>query len=88
VEGSFADATNNHGFKRARWRRLWRAQIQDWLIAGIQNIKTLLRSRRATVGVGGAAQITLFPVGQQRRVVLLGERADLFGLLCVTGSFR
>jgi len=44
AEGSFADAANNHGFKRARWRRLWRVQIQDWLIAGIQNLKILLRT--------------------------------------------
>jgi len=44
AEVSFADATNHHGFKRARWRRLWRVQIQDWLIAAIQNIKILLKS--------------------------------------------
>lgn len=42
MEGSFAQAANRHHFKRARWRRLWRQQIQDWLIAAIQNIKTLL----------------------------------------------
>jgi transposase len=42
TEGSFADAANNHGFKRARWRRLWRQQIQDYLIAAIQNIRILL----------------------------------------------
>ena len=42
VEGSFANAANNHGFKRARWRRLWRQQIQDYLIAAIQNIRILL----------------------------------------------
>ena len=42
VEGSFADAANNHGFKRSRWRRLWRQQIQDFLIAAIQNIRILL----------------------------------------------
>ena len=46
VEGSFADAANNHGFKRSRWRRLWRQQIQDWLIAGIQNIRTLLKATK------------------------------------------
>jgi hypothetical protein len=44
AEGSFADAANNHGFKRARWRRLWRQQVQDWLIAGIQNIRILLKA--------------------------------------------
>ena len=42
MEGSFADAANNHGFKRARWRRLWRQQVQDYLIAAIQNIRILL----------------------------------------------
>ena len=43
MEGSFADASNNHGFKRARWRRLWRQQIQDWLIATVQNLRILIR---------------------------------------------
>lgn len=43
MEGSFADAANNHGFKRARWRRLWRQRIQDLLIAAVQNIRILLR---------------------------------------------
>src|SRR5947207_11550902 len=42
VEASFADAANNHHFKRARWRRLWRQQIQDHLIAAIQNVRILL----------------------------------------------
>lgn len=42
MEGSFADAANNHGFKRSRWRRLWRQQIQDYLIAAIQNIRIWL----------------------------------------------
>lgn len=42
VEGSFADAVNAHGFKRARWRGLWRQQIQNHLIAACQNIRTLV----------------------------------------------
>lgn len=42
MEQSFADAANNHHFKRARWRRLWRQQIQDYLIAAIQNVRILL----------------------------------------------
>lgn len=46
AEVSFADAATQHGFKRARWRRLWRVQIQDWLIAAIQNIKILLKPGR------------------------------------------
>lgn len=63
VEGSFADATNNHGFKRARWRRLWRVQMQDWLIAAIQNIKILLRPRLPVAVAPAAAQIIPFPCG-------------------------
>jgi hypothetical protein len=46
MEASFADATNNHHFKRARWRRLWRQQIQDYLIASIQNVRILLNHHR------------------------------------------
>jgi hypothetical protein len=40
-ERSFAQSTQ-YGFKRARWRTLWRMEIQDFLIATIQNIKVLI----------------------------------------------
>jgi hypothetical protein len=43
MERSFADATNCHGLKRARWRGLWRQAIQDLLIATVQNLRKLLR---------------------------------------------
>lgn len=43
MEGRFADAANNHGFKRARWRRLWRQKIQDYMIATVQNVRILLK---------------------------------------------
>lgn len=43
MEGSFAQASNQHHFKRARWRRLWRQRIQDYLIAAVQNIAILVR---------------------------------------------
>ena len=45
MEGSFADAANNHGFKRARWRRLWRQQIQDYLIAAVQNVRIMINRK-------------------------------------------
>ncbi len=45
MEKSFADAANAHGFKRSRWRRLWRQRIQDWLIAAVQNLRILLHVR-------------------------------------------
>ena len=51
MEGSFADAANNHHFKRARWRRLKNQQIQDYLITAIQNIRILLRRSRLNPAV-------------------------------------
>ena len=44
-ERSFAQS-KRYGYKRARWRRLWRMQIQDFLIAAIQNITVLIRQRK------------------------------------------
>ena len=41
MERSFARATR-YNFKRARWRKLWRVRIQEYLISAIQNILTLL----------------------------------------------
>ncbi|MDF9828582.1 alanine-alpha-ketoisovalerate/valine-pyruvate aminotransferase [Ereboglobus sp. PH5-10] len=43
IEGSFGQAAQNHHFKRARYRRLWRQYIQDHLIAAVQNIKKIIR---------------------------------------------
>jgi transposase len=45
MEGSFAGALQ-HGFKRARWRRLPNQQIQDYLIATCQNLRILFRFER------------------------------------------
>ena len=42
MERSFARGTW-YGFDRARWRKLWRVQIQQYLIAAVQNIEVLLR---------------------------------------------
>ena len=52
MERSFARATR-YGFKRARWRRLWRVQIQEYLTSAIQNIMVLLsygKDRRLVKG--------------------------------------
>ena len=43
-ERSFAWSTR-YGYKRARWRRLWRMEIQDFLIAAVQNISILIRQK-------------------------------------------
>ena len=45
MERSFARGTR-YGFDRARWRRLWRVQIQEYLVASIQNLEVLLRHGR------------------------------------------
>jgi transposase len=42
MERSFARAVR-FGFKRARWRRLWRVRIQEYLTAAIQNLMILIR---------------------------------------------
>jgi hypothetical protein len=47
-ERSFAHA-GRYGYKKARWRRLWRMQIQDFLIAAIQNIQILIKHMKPRV---------------------------------------
>jgi transposase len=42
MERSFARGTP-YGYDRARWRGLWRVQIQEYLISAVQNIEVLLR---------------------------------------------
>ena len=42
MERSYARGTR-YGFDRARWRGLWRVQIQEYLISAVQNIQVLLR---------------------------------------------
>jgi len=55
MEGSFAQATR-FGLKRARWRGQWRVQIQDYLIAIVQNIELLIAhaSPKPRVALAGA----------------------------------
>jgi transposase len=42
MERSFA-RSKRYGYKRARWRRIWRVQIQEYLTAAIQNMIVLIR---------------------------------------------
>lgn len=77
MEGSFAHAANRYHFKRARWRRLWRQQIQDWLIAAVQNIALLC-------GRTGAGVTAKRPTGPKVRA-----EAGGFGLFVwVSASWR
>jgi len=47
-ERSFARSTR-YGYKRARWRGLWRVGIQDFLVAAIQNIIVLITRAGGTL---------------------------------------
>ena len=49
MKGSFANATVHHGFKRSRWRRLWRQRIQDYLIGVVQNLRLLARKSNSPI---------------------------------------
>jgi hypothetical protein len=51
MERSFARA-KRYGYKRARWRRLWRVQIQEYLTASIQNIMVLLANIKEPAAAG------------------------------------
>jgi len=65
-ERSFAQASR-YGYKRARWRRLWRMQIQDFLIATIQNIQILITHMKPRVKseARGLGNYTRFSEGIQ-----------------------
>jgi hypothetical protein len=59
VEGSFADAANRHGYKRARWRGLKNMMIQNLLIAGIQNTRKLVRKGTRRTCRGAASMVRI-----------------------------
>ncbi len=52
-ERSFGQSTR-YGYKRARWRRLWRMQIQDFLIAATQNITVLITHSKEKISKSNA----------------------------------
>jgi hypothetical protein len=52
-ERSFGRSTR-YGFKRARWRRVWRVEIQDFLIAAIQNITVLITHSQEKISKSNA----------------------------------
>lgn len=61
IEGSFGDAATQHGLKRTRWRGRWKVKIRNLLIAGIQNLRKLLKygRRGRPGGVLGASRLPL-----------------------------
>ena len=87
MEGSFADAANQHGLKRARWRRLWRQQIQNSLIAACQNVRLLLRQRRARPGTAMAQKTWQAPISWSGPRWLLRRRSPRTGPEWATHRF-
>jgi len=75
MERSFADAANNHHFKRTRWRRLWRQQIQDYLIAAIQNVRILLANQNPKKSA--AAALSSLSFGLRCRLCCTAESSAL-----------
>jgi transposase len=63
-ECSFARSTR-YGYKRSRWRRLWRVTIQDFLIAAIQNIMVLIKVSKDKLSKSNAQRG--LSIGPQRR---------------------
>lgn len=57
MERSYADAANNHGFKKSRWRGLERMTIQNLLIAAAQNVRILVKYGKGPVGVAQETRI-------------------------------
>ena len=55
MERSYARGTR-YGYKRARWRRLWRVQIQEYLTSSIQNIMILVRHIKEPAPARGMVQ--------------------------------
>ena len=55
MERSFARGTR-YGLQPARWRRLWRVQIQEYLTASIQNLMVLLQYIKEPTAALGRTQ--------------------------------
>jgi transposase len=59
-ERSFARSTR-YGYKRARWRGLWRMEIQDFLISAIENITILINHTNDKMSKSNVQRIQLIP---------------------------
>lgn len=58
MERLFARSTR-YGFKRARWRRLWRLQIQEYLTSAVQNMMALLKYiKEPSAALGQAVELS------------------------------
>jgi hypothetical protein len=75
-ERSFAWSTR-YGFKRAKWRRLWRMEIQDFLIAAIQNITILIKQPKGRISKSNIQKV-------ERNKYLKRELCSCFIRFCMT----
>jgi hypothetical protein len=78
-ERSFARSMR-YGFKRARWRRAWRVQIQDFLISAIQNIMVLIAQPQERLSKSNAQRGQA--MGAQRATWDAVSLGSLFRDLC------
>jgi len=78
-ERSFAWSTR-YGYKRARWRRLWRVEIQDFLIAAVQNVTILINHTTDKLSKSNAQ------IGQQRTFRKITGALSSFRYLFMLGG--
>jgi transposase len=87
-ERSFGRSTR-YGFKRARWRRLWRVEIQDFLIAAIQNISVLITHSQEKISKSNAQRGQAIRA-QRAKLATSSLRSSLMqylSSLCLSRSF-
>lgn len=53
MERSYAHS-KRYGYKRARWRKIWRVKIQEYLTSAVQNIMVLIKNIKEHNGVAVA----------------------------------
>ncbi len=82
MERSFARAVR-FGFKRARWRRLWKVQIQEYLTAAIQNILILVRHVKEPGQAMAMAKRGKPPLGATRASAVIQRVWSFFRILDV-----
>lgn len=73
-ERSFARSVR-YGYKRARWRRLWRVQILDFLVAAIQNIMVFITHSVSTLSKNN------HPIGRVEELFYALLKKARFGLI-------
>ena len=91
MERSFARGTW-YGFDRARWRGLWRVQIQEYLVAAIQNIEVLFRygerpNKSLSVKVNQVIQGLTQPISGMIKDFLVTETNEIMSLDFVRVEF-